>query len=190
MLHLHQTVNSLQFYLHLLLPALRFFIIANNTNIPAVLLSVNLLKEIAVKLDILEYMSEMTDLMYACVTEIDHCLLPDMLDVLCILAVKVNNHEIQGSRNVEIQISNRCLQSLITENSPSNQFVVVTNPLGSKKTTNDLVPVSLFKSILLTETDSYSPLLLFASRVLNDFVTLALNENLIHPTLLTVRTVV
>ena len=134
------------------------------------------------KLDILEYMSEMTDLMYACVTEIDHCLLPDMLDVLCILAVKVNNHE--------IQISNRCLQSLITENSPSNQFVVVTNPLGSKKTTNDLVPVSLFKSILLTETDSYSPLLLFASRVLNDFVTLALNENLIHPTLLTVRTVV
>lgn len=156
----------------------------------------NLLKEIAVKLEVLDYVSEMTDLAYECVTEIDNCLVPDVLDVLCILAVKVNNHEMKGDKSVEIQISNRCFQSLMTETSDSkssqNQFVVVMNPLVPKRAKNEPVYTSLFHPTLLTESGTLvcSPLRLFIYRVLDDFFMLMLNEHLSHPTLLTVRTAV
>ena len=75
--------------------------------LPIQLLALNLLKEIVFRVDVSSYLTLLVawfdTLLSSCIAFTDEC-----VDLVCLLAVKVNNASVTPSKAVSISISNRC----------------------------------------------------------------------------------
>lgn len=107
LLHLQQVAATLQLHLPLLLPALRFLLQRQASFPPIQLLTLNLVKEIVFRVDISSYVTLLVawfdDLFSACPAFTEEC-----VDLVCLLATKINNASAASSKTVSVSISNRC----------------------------------------------------------------------------------
>ena len=173
LLHLQQVAATLQLHLPLLLPALRFLLQRQTSFPPIQLLTLNLVKEIVFRVDVSSYVTLLVawldDLLFACPTFTEEC-----VDLVCLLAAKINNASAASSKTVSIAISNRCyivgdgqFQSNPPENGPisvdflkEDECLLYASPNTAAESTPSVDSLAFLSNIQLATASARNVLLL------------------------------
>lgn len=128
LVHLSENLNSLQNYLHLLLPAIQYTIQDHPDNTVIHILGINLIKDITYYLDISVNIELVTSTLGLLVSMNRTFLFKDIFDIVCIVAAKFSMQQAH-SESIKITIRNRYFGTSERTVMPESEELMISLPL-------------------------------------------------------------